>query len=308
VRWRLTFFGPGETPDFSAYDVLVTQSSLFDEPDADYSGLLANRAAITAARGSRTLITGLDPDFHYLTPVPGPRDDGPRGFLVNAVNWAGSGTGLGIVALDEEESQWMVNADSFLLADVSGWTRRDFGGPIQIAAFAASYPINAGLTTAGFDWGGHSALDTAMPGYVAIHESGDQYEPPLGLTMVTASEASGRTTPLAGYWCEVLLPPLDRPVTLSAASERRIPMRFVLLDEMGATVTDADLSQPPQAQVRFGSSSQLVGPFQFNPSSDTWSIQLNAGDFLAAGTYTVNAVAGDDSYEVSLCQQTVERL
>lgn len=110
VRWRLTFFGPADpAPDFSAYDVLVIETSSvgnFEDDGPNYDGVLNNQAAITAARGSRTLLTGLDPDQLYLPFFGGNQaDDGPRGLIVNFVNWAGSGTGLGIVAFDNEDFQ-----------------------------------------------------------------------------------------------------------------------------------------------------------------------------------------------------------
>lgn len=38
-----------------------------------------------------------------------------------------------------------------------------------------------------------------------------------------------------------------------------------------------------------------------------WTAKLNSNEFPAAGTYMVEAVAGDDSYEVDLCEQTVTR-
>lgn len=314
VRWQLTFYGPGETPDFSAYDVLVTQSSLFlgDDVEGDlYSGITGNRAAIEAARGSRTLITGLDPDFHYVF-VPGPVNDGPRGLLVNFVNWAGSGTGLGIVALDEEDFQWWTSANSFLRDEVAAWTLRDCCSGQHIAPFAAAYPINAGLSDAAFtSLGVHSAFDLGMPGYVGIHQSiNDFEEPPVlaGTTMVTASEAGGATTPLSEYWCESLLPPLDREISLPANSRRLIPVRMVLLDDMGDPVAAADLSQPPQVQVRFDGSTDVVGAFDYQPGPGVWKAVLDSSDYTAPGTYTIEAVAGDASYEVQLCEQTFTRL
>ncbi|MBM3340573.1 MAG: hypothetical protein FJY56_00445 [Betaproteobacteria bacterium] len=88
----------------------------------DFSGILRNRAAIEAARGERTFLTGADADVHAINgdtgnapadPIEGYKRrvtchpaitgsscwDGALGHLVNAVNWAGSGRGLGIVSL-----------------------------------------------------------------------------------------------------------------------------------------------------------------------------------------------------------------
>ncbi len=308
VQWRVTFFGPSDpAPDFSAFDVLVTQSSLFPEAPS-YAGILDNKAAIEAARGSRTLVTGLDPDFHYLsTPV----DDGPRGTLVNFINWAGSGTGLGIVALDHEDLQWWIQPESFLRDELLGFTIGDCCGGKFIPEFAADYPINAGLTDAALilSSGGsaHTGFDLQMPGYVAIHQSIGNDDELTGTTMVTAAEAAGSTTPLAEYWCEGLLPPLHVAPSLAPASQRMIPVRMQLLDDSGDVVTADDLSQPPLAQVRFGATTELVGPFGFKAGSGVWTVMVDSSDFPAAGTYTVEAVAGDDTYEVQLCEQTFTR-
>lgn len=310
LRWEVTFFGPGdEPPEFAAFDVLVVQSSFFEALDDVsgniYAGILDNRAAIEAARGSRTLITGLDPDFDYIF-LPG----SPRTVLVNFVNWAGSGTGLGIVALQEFDVNWMAREGSFLREDVLGWQIFEGLSTPFIADFAANYPINAGLTDAEL---GNAAtgFHLSMPGYAAIHRTETDFPEPLGefigVTMVTTSEASGATTPVAEYWCESLLPPLDRAVSLATASQRMIPVRMQLLDGMGDVVTAEDLSQPPQLQVRFGATTQLVGPLIFTEGPGVWTGRVDTSQFPAPGTYTVEAVAGDDSYEVDLCEQTFTR-
>lgn len=308
VQWHVTFFGPGDpAPDFSAFDVLVIQSSLFPER-ASFPGILDNKAAIEAARGSRTLVTGLDPDFHY---VFGPTAEGPRGVLVNFINWAGSGTGLGIVALDTEEAQWWTQPESFLRDELLGFLIGDCCGGHFIPDFAADYPINAGITAADLlasSVASHMGFVLGIPGYVAIHQSFGNEDELTGTTMVTAAEAAGSTTPLAEYWCEGLLPPLHVAPSLAPASRRMIPVRMQLLDESGDVVTADDLSQPPLAQVRSGATTELVGPFRFNVGSGVWTARVDSSDFPAAGTYTVEAVAGDDTYEVQLCEQTFTRL
>jgi len=110
--WNVTYWGPGSSdpgyiPDFTHFKVLVTQSWSFPNiPDQnpqnlsnpDYSGLLnpAISGAIDSARDNRTVITGLDADFHFLY---GRGYDGAGKALASMVNWAGGGDGLGIVAL-----------------------------------------------------------------------------------------------------------------------------------------------------------------------------------------------------------------
>lgn len=109
--WNVTYWGPGSSdpsavPDFTKFNVLVTQSwpfpniqgtgNIFNLTDPNYSGILANGSAIDSARDNRTVITGLDADFHYLY---GRGEDGAGNVLASMVNWAGKGSGLGIVAL-----------------------------------------------------------------------------------------------------------------------------------------------------------------------------------------------------------------
>lgn len=316
VRWRLTFFGPADpAPDFSAYDVLVIEASsveIFDDVFADYRGILNNRAAIAAARGSRTLITGIDPDFHYT--FFNQADDGPRGLLVNFVNWAGSGRGLGIVALDSEDAQWLTQPQSFLRDEVLGWSRGDCCGGKFIPAFAAGYPINAGLTNAAFAGEEtHTGFSLQMPGYVGIHQSLEEFDfrdpatSPSGTTMVTASEAAGATSPRSEYWCEGLLPPLHRPMTLPKLAWAKIPVRMRLLDARGERVGAGDLSQAPKLEVRFGPRTRTLGSFFYQRNAGVWTAFLDSRHVSERGTHTVEAVAGDGSYNVELCKQTITR-
>ena len=84
LRWKVTFFGPGSpAPAFANYNVLVIQSGEafytaqyspylgYADPKKrqllpDYSGILKNKAAIEAARGERTFISGSDADEHAI--------------------------------------------------------------------------------------------------------------------------------------------------------------------------------------------------------------------------------------------------
>ena len=98
--------------------------------------------------------------------------DGARGYLVNMVNWAGSGNGLGIVALLDGEfpllaDRWWVQPDSFLHDELAGHVRyfRE-NGPL-ISDTAAAYPLNAGLTSLGLsNWqNSFHAGFVDVPGY-----------------------------------------------------------------------------------------------------------------------------------------------
>ena len=132
----LLFLIPADSKDHrKEFDVLVIQSGEAfltgapGEPPAtpDYSGILNNRAALGAARGDRTFLTAADADFHAIRGDTGnfagsaslgaPSEegkcapaisspecwDGALGHAVNAINWAGSGNGMGIVSFLDGE-------------------------------------------------------------------------------------------------------------------------------------------------------------------------------------------------------------
>ncbi len=239
LQWKLTFFGPGAaTPAFGSYNVLVIHSAehfhtgaagpgraeAAAEPAnvaADYAGILKNKAAIEGARGERTFITGSDADVHTIGGATGnapPKSantwrpwschpvitgstcwDGAVGHLVNAVNWAGSGRGLGIVSLVAAEypgAMWWDHPDSFLRAELQGkvtvfWerdkTREE--NPV-IPAAAQRYPLNHGLTSKGLGhWMNsfHAGFARPIPGYASIVDS--TLYPNMAVAIATAKFA-----------------------------------------------------------------------------------------------------------------------
>ena len=242
LAWKLTFFGPAsEVPEFSNYNVLVIQSGEAfltgqflthrgvpdpKEPYAkpDYSGILKNKRAIEAARGERTFISGSDADIHAIRgdsgnapsvggqhvtckpPIVGSRCwDGALGHLVNAVNWAGSGSGLGIVSLVAGEfpgSRWWLDANSFLRAELGGyvtiwgnrwWDPKQENNPV-IPAAARGYPLNSGLTSKGLgNWRNsfHFGFSHSMPGYAPIVDS--TRHPDAAVAIATAKFAGAGT-------------------------------------------------------------------------------------------------------------------
>lgn len=191
LTWNITFWHPGDaTPNLSNFNVLVTQSSV--SFTNNYSGILNSESAIQSARGSRTFITGQDADYHYIY-GPGPVDNGPRGFLIDAVDWAGSGTGLGVV--DLQGDGWELNSNSFLASTLSGYTYGYTGNNVVIPSGSTGYPVNAGLTSAGLsNWNEsyHEVYSKPVPGYTSINDSGDYSG--YAVTILTQSEASGGTT------------------------------------------------------------------------------------------------------------------
>ena len=241
LRWKLTFFGPrSPVPAFGNYNVLVIHSGEpyhTGRPSADpgkadtermaapdFSGILRNRAAIAAARGERTFITGSDADVHTIAgdsgnapPHPSGLErrvfcspalvgrscwDGALGHLVNAVNWAGSGRGLGIVSLVAGEfpgAHWWLHHDSFLRAELAGFVTMWGDGKKRentpaIPAAAQGYPLNAGLTSRGLsNWKNsfHAGFSHSIPGYVSIVDS--TLYPATSVAIATTKFASGGT-------------------------------------------------------------------------------------------------------------------
>ncbi|SEP36465.1 PEP-CTERM sorting domain-containing protein [Nitrosovibrio sp. Nv6] len=208
LSWNLTYWDAGSAaPDFAAFDVLVIESGeafltgSANGPPAvpDYDGILDNRAAIEAARGDRTFITAADADFHAIRGDTGnilddsrsskgdgkcappftSTDcwDGAVGHLVNAVNWAGSGNGLGIVSfLDGEHpgSFWWTHENSFLRSDLDGYV--DYAGSEQnpvINPLQANHPLNRGLSSTGLsNWStSFHAFFLPIEGYTPIVDS-----------------------------------------------------------------------------------------------------------------------------------------
>lgn len=218
LRWNLTYFGPNDpAPNFAAYNVLVIESgeAFRTNPDGslnppyttpNYAGIFANKAAIAAARGDRTLISGSDADFHAIRRDTGnlaqldPEHwDGALGYLVNAVNWAASGRGLGIVALydgDFSGSLWWLNANSFLRNELinAGLTRVDDDSPFV----SADIPLLNGITNAGLATWNHSfhGRFTGLAGYAPVVNSDSTSATPT-VTLATAAYAEAPARPAA---------------------------------------------------------------------------------------------------------------
>ncbi|MDY6805040.1 MAG: PEP-CTERM sorting domain-containing protein [Cyanobacteriota bacterium] len=206
LEWDLTFWNPLDpAPDFSDYDVFAigTGSKAWNFLDFDPTRILNNKEAISAARGNRTFLSGQDADNHYSY-SPGPRPDGPLGFLLNAVNWAGSGEGMGIVSLPDghgipksapsARQRWWLNDRSFLKDELEGYVSYFNTNSVVIPTATSDFPVNEGLTTAGLsNWGisSHAAFDKNIPGYLSINDAGSH--PGYSVTIVTASEADGST-------------------------------------------------------------------------------------------------------------------
>lgn len=318
VSWRITFFGPGETPNFRAYDVLVTESSFVyinDDLDfPDYSGLLDNEAGLVAARGNRVLLSSAtDLDFGTAG-SPAIAQDSLVGVLVNWVNWAGSGTGLGVVTLDDEDGVWKFRDRSFLRFDADAATDfyYDYGGGDTIPAYARDWPINRGISDATMRRIGGATSAFILPeppGYIAIATApaDPPFNGPSAQTVVTASEAAGGTTPPPSMTCRARGGLLAQPITVSARSRPRIPVRMRLVNAAGQTVGPGDLRASPLLAVQHGYRTQIVGPFTWCPTTRTWKTRVPGSYFNERGVHHVEVHPGDGSYDVEMCAQTVTR-
>ena len=202
LDWNLTFWNPEDTaPTFSDYDVFVIATGWSGSPFSfDPSGIFNNQSAIEAARGNRTFLSGQDADSHYFANQTA--NNGPFGFLANAVNWAGSGTGMGIVALPDgwytgvhpSNRRWWLNENSFLKNELEGYVSYFLEENVVIPAETSDFPVNEGLTTAGLsNWrqSAHAGFNKNIPGYLSINDAGSY--PGYAVTIVTASEAAGGT-------------------------------------------------------------------------------------------------------------------
>ncbi|MGZ2256152.1 VPLPA-CTERM sorting domain-containing protein [Roseobacter sp. A03A-229] len=213
LDWNLTFWDGLSDPTFSNYDVLVIGSTCntggsgncggsngFFGNGLTADGVLSYGDEIAAARGNRTFLSGQDADYHYLYDgSPGPLvDNGPKGFIINAVNWAASGTGLGIVSMTDRylnNSGWWTADGSFLKDELGNAPFFLQMENVDIGPGQGGFPINEGLTDAGLsNWGtsSHACFDS-VTGYTAINLAGSGINAGCGVTIVTARSAGGDT-------------------------------------------------------------------------------------------------------------------
>ena len=221
ATWNLAFWEEtGPVPDFNAYDVFFIGTG---EPFGDgfeRDRLLTNKGAITAARGSRTLLSGLNPDNrykHYFNYNPNGRFDdrlaATKDFIVDAVNWAGQGEGLNIVSMVDhtygpsgwDDENWWLAPDSFLKEELGGFVlyegledtrfNRDTYDDVEITDM--SHPANLNSTSVSLDfWGfsGHAAFTPGLEGYAPIQALGS--DATLAATVVSdRAEAVAVATP-----------------------------------------------------------------------------------------------------------------
>ena len=141
--WNITFWDSGPQPA-GTFNTLVVASQLGGwSTYPDYTALTGSGLA-EASFGNRVMVTGQDTDWHYLNGpgngTTGQAFDGPKGFLSNAINWSGSGSGMGAVVLAADAG--------FALFSGLG-TEGSGSNDVRIPTEYTGLPINTGLTSAG---------------------------------------------------------------------------------------------------------------------------------------------------------------
>ena len=183
--WNITYWTGGAKP-VGTFNVLVAASregswSTFP----NYTSLLAGVTG--ASFGDRVMLTGQDADWHDTFSPGSGSFNGPAGFLIDAINWAGSGTGMGGVLLS-------TGVEATLFPSSTGLGDGIANDTVNIPAAFATFPINAGLTSAGLSNWGTSAHDEfdgfSTSDWTAINVNGNGN----AITLVSKATASGGTS------------------------------------------------------------------------------------------------------------------
>lgn len=183
--WTVTQWAGGAMPAGS-FNVLVTASSEGPWATApNYTPLISANPTL----GSRVLVTGQDADLHLIKGAPlGTTYNGPLGFLVDAIDWAGSGTGLGAVFLSP------ANGVLTGLVGLGSRTTSLSNDTVTIPGAFAAFPINTNLTSAGLSNWGNSSHDfwtgTDSTKFTAINIDGSN----RAVTLVSFQDAGGALT------------------------------------------------------------------------------------------------------------------
>jgi hypothetical protein len=179
--WNVTFWTGGAMPSgtFNALVVASPEGSWAINPDytalntAVTGGLSFNPAT------QRVMLTGQDADWHFIF-APGPASfDGPQGFLVDSINWAASGTGLGLVALGQDGTGGCAaSTGGGALLGVSGFSNSALCATdnVVIPGGVAGNPVNTGLTSAGLsNWrtSAHDGFTGLSSAWTGINVNGD---------------------------------------------------------------------------------------------------------------------------------------
>lgn len=173
-----------------SYNVLVSASQTGGwSSNPNYTaltGAISGAGGASSFFGNRVMLTGQDADWHYIFGPGHATFDGPAGFLIDAINWAGSGTGMGGVILD---------GTSFMYSTFAGsGSNLGANNTVNIPPAYASFPINTGLSSAGlsnWDTSAHNTFngaDTTLWTPINVNGASDP------ITIVSAATAGGGTS------------------------------------------------------------------------------------------------------------------
>lgn len=187
----ITYWDSGSAPG-GVFDVLVSVSRIGGWNTAPiYTALNTALSGGGVTLGDRVMVTGQDADWHFLNSGGHHTTfDSSQGFLIDAINWAASGTGMGAV--------FLANPVATLAAALSGLGAKAGGGDtVIIPAAVASFPINESLTSAGLsnwgtsshdDWSGWDTTQWTGINMLNSDTSG------RAITLVSAPTAGGGTS------------------------------------------------------------------------------------------------------------------
>ncbi|MEO6798910.1 MAG: PEP-CTERM sorting domain-containing protein [Rhodanobacter sp.] len=189
--WNVTYWTGGAMPtgSFNALVIASPEGGWATYPD--YAPLQTALGSVTF--GDRLMLTGQDTDWHYQF-GPGPTNfDGPKGFLLDSINWAGSGTGMGLVALGMD-GMGTCGGVTLGLSGYAGDCKTTEN--VQIPSAYASFPINTDLTSGGLsNWGtsahvGFTGLDSSKWTGINVDGSVDCTGDPTACRYVTIVSAA----------------------------------------------------------------------------------------------------------------------
>jgi hypothetical protein len=205
----------------------------------DYSGVLNNRLLIEAARGNRTFVSGSDADFHAIRGDSGlcpdahcAAFDGALGYVIDAIDWAAGGAGLGVVSFyhgDFSGSFWWDDPNSFLRSELLGkWTNLiPDEDAVVIPATASGYAVNQGLTSAGLSNWFHS-VHGGFSNLVGYASTADAVSAPgFSLSIATIDLCQ----PTAGTFCLAAI--VNEPSSASLLTGAALLLIFALRARVG---------------------------------------------------------------------------
>lgn len=137
--------------------------------------------------------------------------------------------------------------------------------------------------------------------------------------VITSAEFSD---PRPTHECDGFYSPFDVAIGLTPKEQRVIPLKLRLYDADGFDLSSEDVS-PPVVNVSYASTvnpnqdlSELIesasradtgNQFRWDDTAAEWVFNLSTRPFKNTGTYTVRAMAGDDTYQIAPCIGTFVR-